>query len=182
MARGSGFPSDGGPARIAALLQNSELEKQRQSLSGRIPLIVGVTGHRDLREQDEPALRREGAAALTRLKRDYLADDPNTPVVILSALAEGADSLVASVALEHGAVLIAPLPMEEAEYREDFKPPTRIRANAEEVFDALLARSFATIAMPYRAGSSRTAVQASGERRADQYQRSEEHTSELQSL
>lgn len=155
---------------IAVLPQNVDLEKQKQSLSGRIPFVIGVTGHRDLREEDEPALRRETATAIRRLKHDYLGDDPNTPIVILSALAEGADSLVAEVALEHGAILIAPLPMEEAEYREDFKPDGALRAGANDKLTELLGCSVARIEMPYRDSSSRETVRSDPDKRADQYQ------------
>ncbi len=101
----------------------------------RLPLVIGATGHRDLREQDIPELRRAVADVIKRLKRDYLHGDTETPLIVLSSLAEGADRLVAEVAMEHGAKLIAPLPMPADEYRRDFEPGLRPDAAAE--FDRL---------------------------------------------
>ncbi len=61
-----------------------------------IPLIVGVTGHRDLVVDDIPQIKAMVREALRSLKSQY----PQTPLVLLSPLAEGADQLVAEVALE----------------------------------------------------------------------------------
>jgi hypothetical protein len=85
----------------------------------RAPLIIGVTGHRDLRPQDLEALSEQVRQVLLKLKSRY----SSTPLVMLSALAEGADRLAAKVALEPGvaARLIAPLPMPRQAYEEDFK-------------------------------------------------------------
>lgn len=41
----------------------------------RLPLVIGVTGHRDLRTQDIPLLEREIDAVIVRLLSDYLGDD-----------------------------------------------------------------------------------------------------------
>jgi hypothetical protein len=147
-----------------------DLERQKKNLLGRIPLVIGVSGHRDLKEADEPLLREEVARVFDRLKRDYLEGHLNTPIVVLSALAEGADSLVAEVALECGATLIAPLPMAESEYREDFKPGKALRAGAQDRLTALLERAIAKIEMPYRKDSSQALVQSDPEKRNDQYQ------------
>ena len=81
------------------------------SLPSRVPLVIGVTGHRDLRTQDVPLLEREVAAIITRLQRDYIGEENETPLVLISALAEGADRIVARVALALGVRLIAPLPL-----------------------------------------------------------------------
>ena len=70
-----------------------------EPLPDRLPLVIGVTGHRDLRDQDVPRLEQEVAAIISGLRRDYLGDDQETPIIVLSALAEGADRLVARVAL-----------------------------------------------------------------------------------
>ena len=101
----------------------------------RLPLVIGVTGHRDLRDQDVPTLEREIAAIIERLRHDYLHGDGETPIIVLSSLAEGADRLVARVALAHGARLVAPMPMPIEEYRRDFEPGLKA-GNAAE-FDAL---------------------------------------------
>ena len=77
----------------------------------RLPLIIGTAGHRDLREDDLPRLRAAVASALTTLRRQYLDNDRQTPMVVLSAFAEGADQLIAAEALKLGATLVAALPL-----------------------------------------------------------------------
>jgi hypothetical protein len=81
-----------------------------QSLPDRLPLVIGVTGHRDLRDEDVARLEAEVAGVIAGLRRDYLDGDGETPIIVLSALAEGADRLLARVALAR-ARLIAPLPL-----------------------------------------------------------------------
>lgn len=80
------------------------------------PIILGVTGHRALREQDIPALRSIISQELGRLITSF----PHTPFVMLNSLASGADSLCAEIALSIGIKLICPLPMPAADYRRDF--------------------------------------------------------------
>ena len=55
-----------------------------------IPLLVAATGHRDLRAQDLDALREEVRAVFVGMQNRM----PNTPLVLLTGLAEGADQLV----------------------------------------------------------------------------------------
>jgi len=87
-----------------------------QSWDGRVPVILGVTGHRNIDTSSKKlieALRRE-CRSLRRAYRDC-------PFIILSALAEGADRLAAQVAMDElQAALIAVLPMPEEEYERDF--------------------------------------------------------------
>lgn len=84
-----------------------------------LPLVIGVTGHRDLREEDREALEERVLEIFQTLQARY----PDTPLAVLSPLAEGADTLVAQVAVSHGIRLIAPLPMDRAEYEKDFRAP-----------------------------------------------------------
>lgn len=92
--------------------------------SGLIPLVVGVTGHRDLREEDRPAL-----VEVVRRLFQHLSATPagarggRPPLLLVTPLAEGADRLVAHVALEFGARLIVPLPLPREEYERDFATP-----------------------------------------------------------
>lgn len=82
---------------------------------------VGVTGHRDLRP--DPALTKQVRDALQRV-REIAASSGSTPLrlAVVSPLAEGADRIVARVALEDPeAILEAPLPMPEEEYTKDFE-------------------------------------------------------------
>jgi hypothetical protein len=137
-----------------------------QPLPDRLPLVIGVTGHRDLREKDVPRIEAEVAGIIARLRQDFLRDD-ETPIIVLSALAEGADRLVARVALAHGARLIAPLPLPPDEYRRDFEPGLAA-GNAAE-FDALLGRAIAAPVMPFVHGNSLEAVRIDAAKRAEQY-------------
>lgn len=82
-----------------------------------VPIIIGVTGHRDLREEDIPDLEKKVRGIFQEIRDKY----KNTPIKVLSPLAEGADRLVAKVGLELGATLIVPLPMPPSEYEKDFK-------------------------------------------------------------
>src|SRR6516164_1664663 len=135
-------------------------------LPDRLPLVIGVTGHRDLRDQDIPRLEREVAAVLASLRRDFLGKEDETPVIVLSALAEGADRLVARVAVAQGARLIVPLPMPLDEYRHDFEPGLKPGNIAE--FDELFAQAIAAPVMPLR-GTSLEAVRTDRAKRAEQY-------------
>jgi hypothetical protein len=99
-----------------------------------LPLVVGVTGHRDLRDQDIPALEAAVDGIFRRLKADYRTARGPTPIIVLTALAEGADQLVARVAQRNDAQLIAPMPMPIEEYRQDFEHG--LKPNALEEFDA----------------------------------------------
>src|SRR5712692_7019044 len=122
----------------------------------RLPLVIGATGHRDLRDEDILELKRAVAGVIERLKRDYLGGDTETPIIVLSSLAEGADRLIAQVALDHGAKLIAPLPMPADEYRRDFEPG--LKPDVATEFDRLKDQAIATPVMRYVAGSSPEAV------------------------
>jgi hypothetical protein len=115
-------------------------------LPDRLPLVIGVTGHRDLRPQDVPRLEQEVAAVIAGLRRHYLRGGGETPVIVLSALAEGADRLVARVALAQGVKLVAPLPLPVEDYRRDFDPGLEPGNMAE--FDELFAQAIVAPVMP----------------------------------
>lgn len=65
-------------------------------LGGRIPIVVGVAGHRDIYEEDWKSLQQAFKQRLIELLRRY----GETPIVLLTALAEGADQLAAEAALD----------------------------------------------------------------------------------
>lgn len=98
----------------------------------RLPLYVGVTGHRHIAPEDVARLEKELALLFALLR----ADLPETPFVVASGLAEGADRIAARVALERGCRLVAVLPFARARYEEDFPAPESRREFAE-----LLARA-----------------------------------------
>jgi hypothetical protein len=84
----------------------------------KMPLVFGVSGHRDLASDDVPHFEECLRVALHKFKQVYCS----TPLVLLSPLAKGADQLVARVAGEAriGAQLFASLPMPERMYIKDF--------------------------------------------------------------
>ena len=103
----------------------------------KIPLVIGVTGHLNPRAEDLEILRETVKQELAKLRERF----PHSPVVLLCALARGADLLCAETAEELGIPLRAVLPMEQAEYEKDFRPEDLVRmrrqaARAETVFTA----------------------------------------------
>jgi RyR domain len=81
-------------------------------------VVVGVTGHRILTEIER--LSEGLSSALARIDEAC----PGEPLSVLSALAEGADRLVAERVLEHpNARLLAVLPVPAADYETDFRSP-----------------------------------------------------------
>lgn len=97
------------------------------SASDRLPLIIGVTGHRDLVDTELPEIRGRVADWLQSLRSDY----PELPLLVLTGLAEGADSLVADVAHQQSIDVVNVLPMPIEDYRRDFD------RNAREDFERL---------------------------------------------
>ena len=123
-----------------------------------LPVVFGITGHRDIRPEDEPVLTAAVRGIFERFRTAY----PNTPLVLLSPLAVGADRLVARVAIALEIPFRVPMPLEEAEYRKDFDAA----ANAE--FDELLAAADGRYAMPFADDNDATNV-SDRARRARQY-------------
>lgn len=98
--------------------------------SKRVPLVFGVSGHRDLLVTDAPQLRKQISEIFARFRAAY----PHTPFRLLTPLAEGADRLAAEVALASDVDLFVPLPMKRQEYERDFTTAKSLAA-----FRALLA-------------------------------------------
>ncbi len=88
-----------------------------------IPLIFGVTGHRDLRNEDIENLEKSVYLLLKEYKDAY----SNTDIIVISALAEGADMLVARIAKKLGLTLHVMLPYEEKRYLESFSDSENIK-------------------------------------------------------
>lgn len=110
----------------------SVFENVRSAGKGLLPLIVGVTGHRDLARDDDSVTAAQVRDFLCKLQTAY----PHTPIVLLSSLAEGADRLVAEAALDCGAELYVVLPMQRQVYEQDFASE-----ESTEQFRRLMARS-----------------------------------------
>jgi hypothetical protein len=125
-----------------------------------IPIVVGVTGHRDLRPEDIPGLEKKVRRIFQFLRDKY----PQTPLLVLSPLAEGADRLVARVALAHfGTRLIAPLPVSQGEYEKDFTQPGSL-----EEFRTLLGKG-SCLSLPLVKGNTEKGISQYGPERDRQY-------------
>jgi hypothetical protein len=126
-----------------------------------IPLVVGVTSHRDLREAELDGLRGQVARLFERLRADY----PDLVLTVLSPLAEGGDQLVAEEGLRQGARLLVPLPLPLDMYLHDFHDEAHRLA-----FLHLLGQGEA-LALPVPAGAAREALCEPGPLRDLQYAR-----------
>lgn len=99
------------------------------------PIIIGVTGHRDIPKECEQELIEQMKQVFQKVRERY----PRAEIKVLSSLAEGADQLCAFTALTFDFGLLVPLPMAQAKYEEDFEERAlenfhRLLAKAEKVF------------------------------------------------
>jgi hypothetical protein len=78
------------------------------------PIVLGFVGHRDLRPGDREVLKQR----LNEIFQQFRDAYPHTPLVLLSALAEGADQQAAEAALDRGVFVRAPLPFPPEIYRQ----------------------------------------------------------------
>ena len=90
---------------------------------GLIPLVIGVTGHRNPLASSVDELKLRVSEILDRLDKSA----PNTPFVFLSPLARGCDRIAAIAALDFkrrnhamGIEVIGVLPLKIDDYRRDF--------------------------------------------------------------
>jgi hypothetical protein len=119
------------------------------------PIVIGTTGHRTYREEEKEILEEEVSKFFNSLFQKY----ENTPIVLLSALAEGSDRLVASVFLglcnahKPGLKLISPLPMQKDEYCKDFR-----NESSRNEFEHLLKKSEYYFELPYTKGVNVTNI------------------------
>ena len=81
----------------------------------KIPLMIGVVGHRDLVAAEMPPIR----VAVTDMLRRIRDDNPDVPLRLLCSMAAGADLLVAEAAADLGIPIIAVLPYARRLCRDD---------------------------------------------------------------
>jgi hypothetical protein len=125
-----------------------------------VPLVVAVTGHRDLVEHELAEIRSSVREFLQGLARDY----PDIPVTVMSGLAAGADLLVAEEALELGCRVIGVLPMPRDLYQQDFPEGAE-----RDRFDDACSRVTGLIELPLTPGATRALIQEQGNNRDRQY-------------
>ena len=124
--------------------------------SALLPIIIGITGHRDPQLDVIPKLKEKLSAVLERIDRAA----PNSPIVFLSPLAAGCDQLAAIVAVNftrlHHAQgmkieLVIPLPFQLDEYRKDFSGDLASLAEFERLRGCA---SFEFVLPPFKCPSS----------------------------
>ena len=86
-----------------------------------IPIMIGVTGHRNLHPDQIPEIKKKVQEQLKSLAASY----KHSPVIMINSLAEGADQLCAETAIELGIPLIVPLPFAQEDYAKDFSDQAR---------------------------------------------------------
>ncbi|HHB93264.1 MAG TPA: hypothetical protein ENK59_08655 [Thioploca sp.] len=124
-----------------------------------IPLTLGITGHRDPRTEDLEILRSKVRKVFKLLQNHC----PNTPLQLLSPLADGADRLVAKVALEENIQLIVPLPMKQSIYEQDFD------VQSKKEFKELLNQANKIFTLPLVEGNTETNIVECNDNRTQQY-------------
>jgi hypothetical protein len=125
-----------------------------------VPLIIGVTGHRDLVADEVPQIRERLVEFFGALQVQF----PDRPIRILSGLAEGADQLVTEVALDLGLHVTAVLPMPFELYAADFTTPA-----ARKRFEQLLAQATDTFELGILTGATPERLAEPGLHRNRQY-------------
>ena len=127
---------------------------------GAVPLVVAVTGHRDLLPAEIPQIRQRVQDFLRELQHRYAYRS----VGVMSALAEGADQLVAEEALALGIPLTVTMPMPKTLYLQDFVTP-----EARERFERLCAQAVDVFELPITPGNSVESISGPGPNRSRQY-------------
>jgi hypothetical protein len=85
-------------------------------MAGTVSLVIAVSGHCDLYPEDTQRFED----TIRRIFRDLRCKYPNTPLLLLSGLAEGADRIAVRAAIAESVSYVAVLPMPAATYRRDF--------------------------------------------------------------
>lgn len=85
---------------------NSAYPGDNACIQGLVPVVLGVTGHRDVRAEDVSVLETATRAVF----REIEALTVHSPHILISCLAEGADRIAAHCAIEMGWTLGVVLP------------------------------------------------------------------------
>ena len=146
------------PVPFTSVPRRAGARRARRSYA--VPLVVAVTGHRDLASGEIESIRARVREFLESMRSAY----PGRIVVVMSALAEGADRLVAEEALDLRMPLIVPLPMPRELYVRDFATP-----ESREQFERLCAAAVDVFELPITPGNTEASIRDSSNNRARQY-------------
>lgn len=103
------------------------------NFESKLPYIIGVVGHRNIVEESKEDASNHFEKILKRYKTKY----PNTPILVVTSLAEGADQLIAEVAIKvEGVFLGVLIPMSIEKYLETFSSDS-----AREEFNKFCAKA-----------------------------------------
>ena len=136
--------------------------------SSLVPIVIGITGHRNPSPEIIPELEIKFAAILKRIDESA----PNSPMVLLSPLAVGCDRLAARIALNFPRIqgipieLVVPMPLALDDYRKDFEKPTDL-----EEFEHWRARAAYEFVLPPFPGATDEHGCIAGEMRDAHYRR-----------
>ncbi|MEH6457884.1 MAG: hypothetical protein V7749_16270 [Cocleimonas sp.] len=111
------------------MTKNLNITKSETMPDALIPITIGITGHRDIHLDNLALISEQLKTIFKYFKKQY----PDSPLILISPLAEGADQLVANIANELQIDIYAVLPMPEEEYKKDFD-----KADVKSNFEALL--------------------------------------------
>jgi hypothetical protein len=125
-----------------------------------VPLIVSVTGHRNLVTSELPTIRKRVREFLNDLCEKY----PERGVSVMSSLAEGADQVVAEEAVTLRIPLIAALPMPRDIYITDFESTV-----ARDKFNLLCSQASEIFELPVTPGNTPGTIAGHGKNRTRQY-------------
>jgi hypothetical protein len=129
-------------------------------MPAQVPLLIGITGHRDLLAEEMPPLREAARGFLSRLRNQF----PDAPLRLVSSLSGGADLLVTEEALDLGVECIAVLPLPVELYRKDFDDPDELQR-----FELALARCTQCMGCAIKVGATLEDIAQPGPARTAQY-------------
>lgn len=138
-------------------MRNKPLENKSQLT----PLYLGITGHRDIIDSNTEILKQ---MVIDFIKKKQI-QCPNTPIVLLTPLAEGADRIAAEAAINCEIDFIAVLPMPVDQYRDDFTNPESV-----EKFNYLLKKASSTIEISLQKGINKVNLKDIEKRNEQYYQ------------
>ena len=109
------------------------IEHFRYDRRAGFPLIISVTGHRDLTEDGKRRIREGVDALVKQIEENY----PETKIIVMSALAEGADREFANAFLEKKITVAPVFPTDVETYKKTFLGIGHTKESDEE-FEKIL--------------------------------------------